>query len=202
MYDCLSFYITQRLPHISNATGILQGFATSLVENASLPSWDAFQKILVQLEAEPLLDLQTTSFITRDIKWWAAERESRESNSDLTAHDICTLLPGQHLNDVIVNHALQLLSSQGSTPTPDGKQKFYVWNNFLIMEIAAQEDVSRWKSKAGIKSLYEYDFHLIPIYLNAHWILAKVDLQHQTITIFNSISQVGIEQSVFTNLQR
>ena len=27
-------------------------------------------------------------------------------------------------------------------------------------------------------------------------------LRHQTITIFDSISQVGIEQSVFTDLQR
>jgi hypothetical protein len=37
MNDCLSFYNKQRLPHILNITETLQGIATNLVEDASLP---------------------------------------------------------------------------------------------------------------------------------------------------------------------
>jgi hypothetical protein len=53
-----------------------------------------------------------------------------------------------------------------------------------------------------MKSLYEYDFYLMPIYLNAHWMLAKVDLRRRVITIFNNTPRIGIEQSLFTDLQR
>ena len=185
------------MPHILNITEALQGIATNLVEGASLPPWDEFQKVLAELG--PRIDLLTAGF---DNHLLAAEPESRGSNSNLTTHDVRILLSGQQLNEAIVNCTLQLLSSQGLTQTPDAEESFYIWNSSLFLDIAAQEDVGLWKSKAGMKSLYDYNFHLIPIYLNARWMLAKVDLRRRVITIFDSTTQIGIEQSLFTDLQR
>jgi hypothetical protein len=109
------------------------------VEDASLPLWDEFQKLLAQLGTQ--IDLLAAGFDNQDIDLWAAERESRGSNSDLTANDVRILLSGQQLNEAIVNYTLQLFSFQGLTQTSDTEESFYIWNCSLFLDIAAREDV-------------------------------------------------------------
>ena len=198
MFDCLSFYVIEAFPHVAKIIEALQGVVTNLVDNVPLPPWEEFQALLQKVEGLKLMkDSRTSNTDNFNTESWIDKVRKTKISSclDITSHDLRTLLPGHYLNDAVVNSTLELLADEISA----NSGVFYVWNSFLYMKIAGREDVSHWTVEAGMNSLYDYEFHLVPINLTGHWILAKVDLRNNKITTYDPLSRnIGHEQSIYT----
>lgn len=193
MCDCLTYYIATKLPHFLKITEILDCVARCLLYNVPWPQLETFQGLVEKVKNYEFNNESQPSNFSTEL-WFDELKNVEPSCYDITAHDVRTLLPRQQLNDVIVDRTLQLLADESRTLNG----RTYVWDSSLFTHITAGKDVFDRTLEAGIK-LFEYDIHLIPIRLEDHWLIAKVDLQNHEITTYGSLShERGYEQSIYS----
>ncbi|KAH6711913.1 hypothetical protein BKA61DRAFT_693906 [Leptodontidium sp. MPI-SDFR-AT-0119] len=162
----------EEFPYVLRITEALHRVVRNLVDNVPLPPWEEFQAPLEKVEGLKLMnDSRTSKTDNFSTKSWIDEVKNTKTSCclDITSHDLRTLLPGHCLNDVVVNSTLELLAGESSVSSG----VIYTWNSLLFTNIAGGEDVSQWTIKAAMNSLFDYDFHLVPINLTGHWMLAK-----------------------------
>ncbi|KAG4428525.1 hypothetical protein IFR05_015994 [Cadophora sp. M221] len=198
MFDCLAFYVVEEFSYVLKITEALHGVVRNHVDNVPLPPWEEVQALLKKVEGLKLINdnrtSKTNNFSTGS--WVDGVKNTKTSSClNITSHDLRTLLPGHCLNDVVVNSTLELLTGESSVSSG----VIYTWDSLLFTNIAGGEDVSQWTIKAGMNSLFDYRFHLVPINLTGHWMLAKVDLRDREITTYDPLSRdIGHEQSIYT----
>ncbi|CZS92458.1 uncharacterized protein RAG0_03012 [Rhynchosporium agropyri] len=199
MLDCLAFYVTEMFPYIAKIIGALHGLVRNFIDNVPLPLWQEFEALLNKVKGLQLLkESQTSKPDNTSTGSWGGEIENTNNRSclDVTSRDLRTPLHQESLSDVVVNNTLALLAGESSGI-------IYTWDSLLSTNIVGGKDVSQWTIKAGMNGIFDYHFHLFPINLTTHWMLAKVDLLQREITTYDPLSRdVGHEQSIYTNLEK
>ncbi|KAH9203027.1 hypothetical protein DL95DRAFT_529819 [Leptodontidium sp. 2 PMI_412] len=162
------------------------------LEQTDSPVLSNLESWIRKLESEPE-QLQIISSTGRLVNW------------TITARDVRCLLPSKCLNDAIVNCLLQLISSAshfGLRARAADQPTIHTWDSYLYENLIGLVDASDWIQKAGIRSLHDRQVHLLPIYREMHWALAKIDMRDRKICLFDSLWKAVIEQSIFSNLQK
>ncbi|KAL0238107.1 hypothetical protein GEMRC1_012580 [Eukaryota sp. GEM-RC1] len=110
-------------------------------------------------------------------------------NLEISAPDFVTLLPGNWLNDEIVNFYFKLIKDRSDNDT--SLPSVFVFNTFFYLKISknySHSAVKRWTKNVDI---FKFDKILIPIHLGNHWTLAVVNSASKSLEYYDSMGGVG-----------
>eukprot|EP01053_Blabericola_migrator_P000083 Blabericola_migrator_1__82@NODE_101_length_14318_cov_135_243281_g28_i1_p5_GENE_NODE_101_length_14318_cov_135_243281_g28_i1NODE_101_length_14318_cov_135_243281_g28_i1_p5_ORF_typecomplete_len499_score66_35Peptidase_C48/PF02902_19/5_1e39Acetyltransf_14/PF03421_16/0_21Peptidase_C5/PF00770_18/1_2Peptidase_C5/PF00770_18/2_7e02_NODE_101_length_14318_cov_135_243281_g28_i1993311429 len=133
----------------------------------------------------------------------------------ITTRDLRCLLPGEWLNDEVINAYMNLLNArtrmveEGSAH--DYCVKAYYWNTFFYSSLTGETSsgqreysysrVKRWTSRKKI-DVFSYDLLLIPLHVQKiHWALGAVDFKSKLVFFFDSLGSEPDPQFYPTILQ-
>jgi hypothetical protein len=106
-----------------------------------------------------------------------------QSRCTLSACDLDCLKAGEWINEEILNSYLSLLSAQSQKPVGVTNSHFY---NKLVRD--GPEAASCWPEIGEMLTGHFLRF-LIPICINTHWILGKLDFQKRQLSILDSLNR-------------
>lgn len=131
---------------------------------------------------------------------------------ELTCKDLQTLLPGQWLNDEVVNFTMALLQDRelerareagSSTPRTHFFNSFFYAKLYSTNRTYDYNSVRRWTTtkKLGGYSVLDCDRIVVPINQNnMHWVLSVINVKEQTVEHYDSMG--GCDQMSIKNLKR
>lgn len=115
-------------------------------------------------------------------------------NIPLRRADAARLLPGQWLNDEVINGYINLLSDRNErrvAANPDHHPRVYFQSTFFYAKLCPPRlgydyvGVRRWTRKVDV---FSYDLFVVPINVaNTHWALAALDFRSRTVSYYDSL---------------
>jgi len=116
----------------------------------------------------------------------------------LTGEILSRLRPNGWFNDEIVNLYLKILIKNSQS-----RRKTVMFNSYFYQLLSSKrgfEAVERWKVYPEEK---KYDYLLIPVNMDKHWLLCLVDMEKRKITIFDSLCSTDDPKTeIFKNLRQ
>ena len=112
----------------------------------------------------------------------------------LTRRDLCTLGPGGHLNDMIVNRYLQLVTGWALKHRRRHVLCLSTHCYSLYAEHGLDDRVARLIGPAVCSGgVFQHDLVLVPINEPGHWILAAVNLVDNTFALYDSVERTDAD---------
>jgi len=112
----------------------------------------------------------------------AEEKPTVQIKNNITNKDLETLEKTNWLNDVIINHYMELLCCEAE----EIGFSYKAISSFLLEHITNESKRKDKKKHVLPSDWLEFDHLLIPIYYEDHWFLLLVNILSRTANVFNS----------------
>ena len=146
----------------------------------------------VLVDELPVVDLDTNFHCTLDEVWDSTSTIADDTiistlHGHVTARDMRTLKPGEHINDVVINYIGAFLMSQ--------KPNVYVASTFWLSRCSAGRETELEKC-----DLHKFEKFIFPIHCPGHWWCVMIDKPNNFYGEFDSLCQHRNSDFVFALL--